>query len=171
MSFNQGLEDRVDPEDKRASKNDLELYNRAVDLVGNEAFSVFAYLVAAAGVEAQRRTFDDLPQIEQQLQQLEKAMGGIDPVSLIKSEIDQRVIGPASSILVNEWNFLDNQGEVQSASQKIQQLSATQGLSPELAKFLGQKGTYYQIIADALTRQSATFTQPAQERGVFYEGQ
>ena len=170
ISFNQGLEDRIDPEDRRAS-NDLALYNQAKALVGDEAFNVIAYLVATAGIEAQRRTFDDLPDVEQKLQQLEKQMGGVDPVSLVQSEIDRKVIGPASSLLVNEWNFLDNQGEVQSAAQKMQQFSATQGLSPELARFLGQKGAYYQILADALTRQSTTFTQPTQERGVFYEGQ
>jgi hypothetical protein len=49
-SFNQGLEDYVEPEDRRASRTErIEVFHRAVDVVGEDAFRTIAYLVASQG--------------------------------------------------------------------------------------------------------------------------
>lgn len=48
QSFNQGLEEYVEPEGRRASR---EAYEAAIDMVGDEAFSTIAYIVSAAGVK------------------------------------------------------------------------------------------------------------------------
>jgi len=47
-SFNQGLEDKIDPEDRRAAK--CVSRNEIVDFVGQNAYKKIAYLVTASAV-------------------------------------------------------------------------------------------------------------------------
>lgn len=46
-AFHEGLEDRIEPEGRVASNNDL--YDSAVDISGSDAFEVIALLVSATG--------------------------------------------------------------------------------------------------------------------------
>jgi len=48
-SFSQGLEDKIDPDNRRASKNISR--NEMIDLVGKEAYNKITYLVTAAAMK------------------------------------------------------------------------------------------------------------------------
>ncbi len=141
MSFNQGLEQIIDPEARRAS-SDRVLFEDAVSLVGSEAFNTIAFLVSAAGTDTQVRR--ELDVIYQQ----------VDPTTLLKTIEDKQTYNQAAQIIANETFFWDSQPQVFDAHKQLQAMSTTQGLSPELARYIGAISAMYMRRADELTRES-----------------
>ena len=152
-SFYDGLD--LDPENRRASKTEC-VCERAINLVGAEAFKTIAFLVSAAGV---RRPIEE---------EVEEAFEGIQAPGeqygiqtpwqnlpdYIVNDADQQIWGQVSSYLSQMASARQTQVSSQNTAQTLQRLSTTPGVSQEFAQALAGVGAQYQIQADETARES-----------------
>lgn len=163
MAFHNGLENHGDMPDHAATKA---LHDRAVCMVGRDAFETIAMVVSAAGT--QRPIEQELDTAVDQMQQNPGTTNSfVDPQSFLPAidlsgylvnQADQQAYGQFSSWLMNVSSQAITQGAMHQATKFLQDLSKTQGLSQGFAFVLSSMGTEYQMLADKYTRQSGEGT-------------
>lgn len=140
ISFHNGLEDRIDPPNRRVAK---ELFDNANNLVGDEAFQTIAMLISAAGAKVAQNYVD--PQ---------SFLPAIDLSGYLSTEADRNAYGQFSTWLMQISSQPVTQGTMHQATKYLQDLAKTSGLSDGFAYVLSSMGTEYQQLADQYTRQS-----------------
>lgn len=139
-SFHDGLEGRIEDDNYRVAQHEVELYKKAVNLVGDEAFNIIAFLVSAADIMVKRP--------------IEMFMRLFSEEDLIKNETDTGVYPQAMAIIGNESQIWNNQEAVFKAYKDLQPIARTPGISQELMNFISHIAAMFMVRADELTRPS-----------------
>lgn len=150
-SFHDGLDIQA------SSDLNRDMFEKAVNVVGSDAFRDIALIVTAAG--ARRPIEEELQQSFEQMQQPGTGEGqaftGVEGLSgLISNNADAQAYGQASTIIMQVESAAPNQGTYHQSAQQLQNIAKTQGLSQPFARALSSLGAEYMKMADELTRQS-----------------